>query len=322
MQRRFSVMIAAFLVGLSVLASCSKVPDPPLRVAANLWPGYETLYLARSLGYYDNTPIQLVDFPSGTEEMRAFRNRNVEAAGISLDQALALAETNPDVQVITIMDFSEGGDVILARPENPNLKALKGKSVGVEATALGAYVLTRALEQVDMSVKDIQVVSLGLSEHERAFKYKTVDAVVTFDPVRSKLLALGARQLFDSSQIPGEIVDVLVVRNDIIESQPDAVQKLVEGRFRALDYLDKNPQDAARRIAPRSGVTPAEFLASLEGLRSPSLQENQKLLAHEDPSFTAAAKRLAQIMIENNLLSEAADLLPLLNDRFVKAVHL
>ncbi|HEY9807297.1 MAG TPA: hypothetical protein V6D04_12060, partial [Candidatus Obscuribacterales bacterium] len=80
----------AVITSFSVLASCSQ-NSPPLRVAVNLWPGYETLYLARSLGYYDNTPIQLVDLPSGAEEVRAFRNHNVEAAAVSLDQALVLA---------------------------------------------------------------------------------------------------------------------------------------------------------------------------------------------------------------------------------------
>lgn len=312
----------ALVFSFSVLASCTQVPPPPLRVAVNLWPGYETLYLARSLGYYNNTPIQLVDLPSGTEEIRAFRNRNVEAAAVSLDQALVLAATDPQVRIITVMDFSEGGDVILAKPGISTLQALKGKRVGVEANVLGAYILTRALEQSGLSPQDIQVVSLGISEQERAFNNGGVDAVVTFGPVRSKLLSVGAKQLFDSSQIPGEIVDVLVVRGEAIAHQPEAVQMLVEGRFRALAYLSQHPQDAARRIAPRTGVTPEQFLESLRGLRSPSLAENQKLLGKVDPALLVSAKRLVQVMMANKLLSKTVDPAPLLDDRWVQKVQL
>jgi NitT/TauT family transport system substrate-binding protein len=319
LKKSFTLGIATVTLCTVILASCTKA-EPPLRVGANVWPGYETLYLARSLGYYDNTPIRLVDYPSGTEEVRAYRNGEIEAAGISIDQALVLAATNPDVKIVVVMDFSNGGDVILGKPEIPNLQGLKNRPVGIESTALGAFIITRALEQKGMSPKDIKIVSLGVSEHERAFKDGKVDAVVTFGSARTKLLAVGAKQLFDSSQIPGEIVDVLIVRDEVINKQPKALQALVDGRFRALDYLTKNPQDAASRMAPRTGVTPEQFLESLKGLSSPNLQENQKLLGKTDPSLLNGVKRLSQVMLENKLLPKAVNPAPLLDDKLVKKV--
>ncbi len=321
LKKSFILGMAAVTLCTAILASCTKA-EPPLRVGANVWPGYETLYLARSLGYYNNTPIRLVDYPSGTEEVRAYRNGEIEAAGISIDQALVLAATNPDVRIVVVMDFSNGGDVILGKPEIQNVQGLKNRPVGVESTALGAFIITRALEQKGMSPQDIKIVSLGVSEHERSFKQGTVDAVVTFGSARTKLLAAGAKLLFESSQIPGEIVDVLIVRNEVIEKQPKALQALVDGRFRALDYLTKNPQDAAIKIAPRTGVTPEQFLESLKGLRSPDLPENQKLLAKTDPSLLNGVKRLSQVMSDNKLLPKAIDTAPLLDDRLVRNVKL
>jgi NitT/TauT family transport system substrate-binding protein len=310
--------IALVAAGLCALISCIPKPLTPLRVATNVWPGYETLYLARSLGYYDNTPIRLVDYPSGTEEVRAYRNGEVEAAGISIDRALALAATDPDVRIIVVMDISHGGDAILGKPNLPNLAALKGKRVGVESTALGAFAIARALEKAGMSPKDVQIVSLQVSEHERAFKEGQVDAVVTFGPPRAKLLAAGAKVLFDSSQIPGEIVDVLIACESAIAHQQETLQNLVNGRFRALEYLEQNPQDAARRIAPRTGVTPEQFLDSLKGLRQPNLSENQRLLSQQDSALRLGVQRLAQIMVEKKLLPQAVNPVPLLDARFVQ----
>ena len=317
-------LIFSIVTGILAIAitNCTTPPSSPLRIGANLWTGYETLYLARDLGYYDQQPIKLVDYPSGTEEVRAYRNNEIEGAGLSIDQALSIAATQDNIKIITIMDVSHGGDVILGKPEIANIKALKGKRVGVESTALGAFFISRALEKNGMSVKDIQIVSLELTEHERAYKQGKVDAVVTFGPARIKLLAAGAKLLFDSSQIPGEIVDILAVSKEAITNSSDTIQSLVNGRFRALDYLEKNPQDAASRIAKRTQVTPEQILNAFKGLRQPNLQQNQKLLDKSDPALVNSMRKLVQIMVENKLLPKAIDPVNLLDDRFIKNAKL
>ncbi|GBF83136.1 nitrate ABC transporter substrate-binding protein [Aphanothece sacrum FPU3] len=300
------------------LTNCITEPPLPLKIGFNLWPGYETLYLARDLGYYDKKPIKLIDYPSGTEVVRAYRNQEIEAAGLSMDQALVLAETKKNLKIIAIIDVSDGGDVILGRPEITNMKGLKGKRVGLEATSLGAFLIARALEKNGMSVKDIQIVSLELSEHERAYKQAEVDAVVTFGPAKIKVLEAGARLLFDSSQIPGEIVDVIVVSEDVINKNYDRIQSLVNGQFQALDYLEKNPQDAGIRMAKRTQVKPKQILNSFKGLRQPNLEENQRLFDQSDPSFVNGMRKLVKIMIANKLLSQDIDPANLIDDRFIK----
>lgn len=313
------ITVATVLLLELVFVSCVKEPPPPLRVGTNVWPGFESLYLARNLGYYENTPIRLVDYPSSSEIIRAYRNGELEMSALTADEVLLLANTEPNISIVLVMDISNGGDVILAKPEIPKLQDLKGRRVGVEASALGAYMVTRALEQVGMSPKDVQIVPLGVSEHERAFKQGNVDAVVTFEPVRSNLLAVGAKLLFDSTQIPGEIVDCLIVRNELLTTnQLTAMQTMVNGWFRAVDYLQKNPQDAARLVAPRTGITPKQFLKSLDGLRTPDIRENQRLLSKTDTSLLNGMKQLSKVMVANNLLQKAVDPTSLLNDRLVK----
>jgi NitT/TauT family transport system substrate-binding protein len=198
------------------------------------------------------------------------------------------------------------------------MKALKGKRVGVESTALGAFFIARALEKNDMTAKDIQIVSLELTEHERAYKDGKVDAVVTFGPARIKLLEAGAKLLFDSSQIPGEIVDTLAVSTEAIANSPETIQALVDGRFRALDYFEKNPKDAATRMAKRTKVTPEQILEAFKGLSQPNLQANQKLLDKSDPALINGMTKLVKIMVENKLLPKTIDPASILDDRFIK----
>ncbi|BAY84012.1 ABC-type nitrate/sulfonate/bicarbonate transporter protein [Calothrix parasitica NIES-267] len=317
-------IISLFLGTLltSTLVGCIKKPPDPLLVGYIVWPGYESLYLARDLGYYKDTPIRLVDYPSNSEVIRAFRNRNLQAAALTLYEALLVAETEPSVRVVLILDSSNGADAILAKPEINTLEAIKGKRVGVESGALGGFILTRALEKVNLKPKDVQIVSLGLSEHKQAFKRKKVDAVVTSEPTGSKLLADGANLLFDSSEIPGEILDVLVVREELLRTQYNATQALLDGYFSALNYLKENPQDAARRIAPREGVTPQQFLKSLEGLVIHDLQENKQILGKTDTLSREKVNKVAQFMLTNKLLNKQVEPTYFFDDSIVKKVNI
>ncbi|WP_339378551.1 ABC transporter substrate-binding protein [Calothrix sp. NIES-2100] len=321
--RRWVLGLVTVICAIALTNCMTPTPKAPLlRIGTNMWPGYETLYLARHLDYYKDQPISLIDYPSGTEEVRAYRNHEIEGAGLSIDQAMLLAATQKNLRIIAVMDVSNGGDVILGKPNIANIKALKGKRVGVESTALGAFFIARALEKNGLSPKDIQIVSLDFSQHERAFKENKVDAIVTFGPPRFKLLAAGAKLLFDSSQIPGEIVDTLVVSEEAIANNSQTIQTLVNERFRALDYFNKNPQQAAGLIAPRTGVTSGQILDAFKGMHQPNLQENQRLLDQTDPSLANGMKRLVQVMVEHKLMPQAIDPTTVLDDRFVKIAKL
>ena len=320
LQNKF-INIAAVVLLVLILGNCAQEQSSPLSIGVSVWPGFECLYLARDLGYYKNTSIRLVDYRANSELIRAFRNGDLEAAAMTIPEAFSLATAESNLQFVLAMDVSNGGDAVVAKPHIPNLQALKGQRLGVDSSsALGPYMLIQALEQADLSFKDVKIISIGISEHERAFKKGTVDAVITFEPIRSSLLAAGARLLFDSSKIPGEIVDVIVVRGNLLTSQSANLQALVDGWFRALAYLKNNPQDAARRIAPREGITPHQFLESLKGVRLLSLQENKNLLGKTDTTLLNGIKRLSQKLVENNLSKQELDPISMLNDQLVKNV--
>lgn len=304
---------------LSILISCAQQPDTPIRLGANVWPGFEPLFLARELGYYQGQSIELRDYPSSTEISQALRNGDIEVAALTMDEALSLAETNPDIQVVLVTDFSNGADVFLAKPEIKAPNDLKGKKIGVESSALGGYMLTRSLDKLGLSLNTLQISNLGVSEHEQAYKQNLVDAVITFEPVRSNLIKAGAKVLFDSSQIPGEIVDVLVTRKDLLTHRDRPMKALIAGWFRALDYQQQQPQEAARKMAQREQITPEQFTESLKLLSIPDRQTNLKLLNKTEPSLIEGTKRLGQVMLKNKLLKQIAPIDQLLSDQLVKA---
>jgi NitT/TauT family transport system substrate-binding protein len=293
---------------LGVIAACSPTPPQPLHIGTNVWPGYEPLYLARELGYFDGQPIHLVEHAAATEVIRAFRNGIIEAAALTLDEVLLLAQHGQNPRIVLVMDFSQGGDTLIAQTAISKLDDLRGRRIGVENTALGAYMLKRTLDHAGLEHTDVEIVSLPVDKHQRAFLSGQVDAVVTFEPVRSKLLKQGAVELFDSSQIPGEIVDVLVVREAYLKRQPQVVEAMLKGWFKALGYYDSDATASAAIMARRQGLSAEEFLDSLAGLHIPSLQENLEQLNGSSPALDKTASRLQRLMLDHNLQNKVVDL--------------
>jgi len=285
-----------------LLAGCVREPESALRIGTNVWIGSEPLYLARELGQLNPKAVQLVEYPSASEVLRAFRNQAIDGMVISLDELFGLAVDGLQPRIILVVDVSHGADAVVGRSGMRTMKDLRGKRVAVESGALGAFVLSRALALSGMHASDVKVVQLESNEQPSAFEKGQVDGAVTFDPYREQLLRAGARTLFDSTQIPGEIVDLVAVRASVLERRPKAVQALLTGWLRATDYLRREPKDAARRMGIRQQTSGEQFLKGLQGLHIPSREENLRMLGGANPELAAAGRRLMALMLEAKLL--------------------
>src|SRR5438874_8560657 len=200
---RESLRILLCIAMLLSLLGCMREPDTTLRIGTNVWIGSEPLYLARELGHLDPSTVQLVEYPSASEVLRAFRNQAIDGMVISLDELFGLAADGLQPRIVLVVDVSNGADVVVGRSGMRSMRDLKGKSIAVESSALGACVLSRALAVNGMQAGDVNVVHLESNEQPSAFEKGTVDGAVTFDPYRAQFLRAGATTLFDSTQIPG-----------------------------------------------------------------------------------------------------------------------
>jgi NitT/TauT family transport system substrate-binding protein len=301
---RHRLCLLACIALTLALGGCMREPESSLRIGTNVWIGSEPLYLARELGHLDLKAVQLVEYPSASEVLRAYRNQAIDGMVISLDELFSLAVDGLQPRAILVVDVSHGADAVVGRGGMRSMKDLRGKPVAVEGGALGAFVLSRALALNGMQPSDVEVVHVESNEQPGAFEKGQVDGAVTFDPYRGQLLRAGAITLFDSTQIPGEIVDLVAVRASVLERQPNAVRELLSGWFRALEYMKLDPRDAARRMGIRQQTSGEQFLAALQGLRIPSRDENLQMLGGAAPELARTGRRLMALMLESKLLRE------------------
>ena len=141
------------------------------------------------------------------------------------------------------------------------------------------------------------------SKHEQFYREGKVDAVVTMEPFSTNIANLGAKRLFDSSRIPNEIVDLMMVHEDVYQARRTEVCALVRQWFRSLDYIRAQPKDAAQRISRRLKVQESEYHAMVRRLSFPSRADNLRMLGGEKPALLDTAHKLMAVMQREKQLS-------------------
>ena len=304
---------AAALLGL---ASCSSY-EPPLRIALIRWPPFEFLHLAQEKGFFaeEGVEVRLIEFVAVNDTQRAFEHDKIDGGTFSLFQVLQNRDQlNRKMQVPLVIDFSDGADLVLARPEIADMRGLRGKRIGVTLSPLDMFFLTRALEVNDMTLQDVSPVYVRIDDTAEALRSGKVDAVTSYPPNSTEIENAGiAHTIFSSSRIPGEIVDVLALDEEICRDRPDDVAGLIRAFYRAVRYAQEHPEEAWRIMSERERVTPEEFQRALHsGITLVPLADQQRFLG-EKSGLSGVVARVSQLLKEQGLLSSVRTEHDLLN---------
>jgi NitT/TauT family transport system substrate-binding protein len=309
-RKSFGILLAAAVL-LGASPCCARPPREPLRLGVNVWPPDELLYLARERGFLEaeGVDVDLVDFSSYTGELRAYHQGRLDGMLATLNEVQIKDNFLDQPVVVMVVDYSYGCDALVARAGLSGVGALKGKRIAYEESALGSYVLERALQSAGLTIRDVEAINRLPEEGAQDFLSGAVDAVVTYEPLLGRLLSQGRGQVFFSSRdLPGEIVDVLAMRRSVLDERQDDVRRLLRAWFRALDDLRANPLEAAAIMARREGGDVESFLRSLQGTRIPDRAENLRLVGTSmtPGALHATTLRLSEFLQRHGLTRSVA----------------
>lgn len=287
---------------LASLGGCS-VLEQPLQVAAHVWVGYEPMFLAQNRQWLDPERVQLRQTKDSNETLAALQEGRADAGALTLDEVLRARAEGLALTVVLVFDVSLGADMLLARPGIESLAQLKGVRLAYEAGSVGEIMLAEALRLGGLARQDLLLSHVALDQQLSAWQAHEFDAVISCEPVGSQLLNSGMHRLFDSRQIPNSIIDVLAVRQDALDwRHAQALRHLLGAHFRALKDFERNPQDAAYRMAPSLGLPPSTVLAAFKGLLLPSVANNYELLSGT-VLLRARAQQVLQILRVTGLVA-------------------
>lgn len=309
------------LISVILFSACEQEQTQTLKVGISPWPGYEPLALASKMGFYKSSNIRVIRFATPTESYRALRDGIIDVAAFTADEVFHYAEVRDKPRIFLILDISNGADSIVAKKEIKTLADLKGKRLGVEGSALGDYVINRALDfsKNKLKASDMILKPVEINEQEKAFLAGEIDAAVTYEPSKSLLLKAGAHVLFDSSQIPYEIVDVLVTNDVTIKTRAKELKQLSSGWFKTLTYINENYDEAMEEMSQNEATSIQEFQKGYEDLIIPNHDENLKMLG-KDGTLIKPMKRLSELMYKKGSLGKRIEVSPVLDSRIIEMI--
>jgi NitT/TauT family transport system substrate-binding protein len=254
-----SLLISLFLL----LSACSPPPAEPLRIAINPWPGFEYLYLAEQLDLFaaEGVQVKVLQFGSAHDSSRAFDLGQVDGYCSTPGGVLLSREQSPrQPQIVHVIDYSSGGDLIIAKAPISTLQQLVGKRVGVEPNSINSYVLARALRRAGLSLEQLTLINLGQNSMLEALENGVIDAAVSYPPFSVPMLKLTQYQeIFTTRSIPGEVLDVIAFDASVLANRKPEVQAMLRALDAAYEYAKEHPDEANRLMATRESLTPQEF---------------------------------------------------------------
>jgi NitT/TauT family transport system substrate-binding protein len=188
----------------------------------------------------------------GFPEMKeALISNRVQAAFIVAPLALALKAQGVPIKIVYL--GHRYGSAVVVRKDGPihTFADMRGKTIAIPSRFSDERLLLfRAMKVLGVKPNEIKMVEMAPPDVSGALAAHAIDAFVMGEPFPSQAEMAGfGRVLFQAREYwPDYMSCILVVRQDLIDTRPDAVQVLVDGIARSGLWLDTSKphrEDAA-----------------------------------------------------------------------------
>ncbi|HEY6559653.1 MAG TPA: ABC transporter substrate-binding protein, partial [Polyangiaceae bacterium] len=210
----------------------------------------------------------------------------VDAVTMTMGDALVTGAPGARSVAILITDYSNGNDMIVAKPGIKDLKGLKGKKIGLEVGLVEHLLLLKGLEKVGMKEADVELVKVLTHQTAQSLASGDVDAIGAWQPNSGQALksVAGSRAVWTSADVPGLIYDLLNVSPKSLAQRRADWVKVVKVWNRVARFVmdPANKDEAVRIMAARAGVPSGEYAKFLPGTRFLSPEEALARFAEKD----------------------------------------
>jgi NitT/TauT family transport system substrate-binding protein len=274
-----SIRSVLALAAMAALVGCNSkektpevAPKAPLKIAYSDWPGWTAFEIAIQKGWFKEAGVD-VEFAwfEYAPSMEAFTAGKVDAVTIASCDALVTGAQSGKNIAILATDFSNGNDMIVAKPGIKSVKDLKDKKVGLEVGFVEHLLLLKGLEMNGMTESDVTLVNTPTHQTAQVLATPDVDAIAAWQPNSGQALKSvpGATAVFTSADAPGLIYDFLSVSPQSLAERREDWVKVVKVWDRVVAYLADSTtrMDGISLMAARVGVPAEEYAKFLDGTR-------------------------------------------------------
>jgi len=308
LQATRRVATLAFVGAVATLASAGSTAafaaPATMKIGTVVWIGYGPFYVAESLDLFKkyNLKVSLQFFTDPALIPPALVSGALDGAMVTYDQVIGQVATGKAHKVVMPIDYSNGGDAIVATKDITKLSDLKGKKVGFNPLSPSDFLLSYALKTGGLTDKDITAINMTPEAVPAAMASGQMPIGVTYEPSLSQILGQGGGKkfhtLFSSKNAPGLIADVLVFDDKGIKARPADISGVIKGYLDGLAYMKAKPDEAAKIIGKAMGVSAKEVKEQLSGVYNIPLAEMPKAFAKgkETTSYFASGEVIGGIL--------------------------
>lgn len=226
----------------------------------------------------------------------------------NMDALTIPAAGGVDSTALIVGDFSNGNDGVVLKGTD-KLADIKGQNVNLVELSVSHYLLARALDTVGLSEKDLTVVNTSDADMVAAYTTKDVTAVATWNPLLSEITAMpDSYKVFDSSKIPGEIIDLMVVNTETLKANPAFGKALTGAWYEIMATMsadDAKGKEARTFMAKASGTDLAGYEAQLDSTRM-FYQASEAVEFVNSAELKDTMQKVAEFSFDHGLLGEGA----------------
>ena len=275
----FLAMLLAGFVG--------NVAAEPLKIGYSDWPGWVAWEVAIENEWFAEAGVEVeFEWFDYVASMDAFATGQLDAVGMTNGDTLVTGAAGGEGVMIILHDYSDGNDMIVARPGISGVADLAGKKIGVEIGFVSHLLLLNALESAGLGEDDVELVNVPTNETPQVLASRDVDAIVAWQPSSSLALQAmpGSSAIYTSRDQPGLIYDMLVASPVSLATRRADWEKVVDVWYRVVDYLNDpaTREDAVAIMAARVGLSADEYRPFLDGTRILTREEASELLGDAD----------------------------------------
>nr|WP_315382241.1 putative urea ABC transporter substrate-binding protein [uncultured Sphingomonas sp.] len=273
------------------------------------WPYAEQAGIVKKWADKYGVKIHFTQVNDYVESVNQFNAGKLDGVTVTNMDALTIpAAGGKDTSAIILGDYSNGNDGIVLKNAK-SLADIKGRTVYLVELSVSHYLLARGLSSVGLQLSDVKTVNTSDADIVGAFANPAATAVVTWNPQLTEVAKLpGATKVFDSSQVPAEILDLLAVDTATLKANPNLGKALAGIWYETMQLMQKkDAAGAAARaaMAKLAGTTPQSFDAQLSTTHLYATPQDA-VAAVKSPAIGATMVKVRDFSFSKGLFGQGA----------------
>lgn len=250
--------------------------------------------------------IDVVQVNDYVESINQFTSGNVDGCAMTNMDALTIpSASGVDSTALIINDYSNGNDGIVLKGSD-DLADIEGRQVNLVQFSVSHYFLARALESVGLTERDIETVNTSDADIVGLFSSDTTEAVAAWNPQLSAIADMpDSNVVYTSAEIPGEILDMMVVNTQTLADNPELGHALVGAWYEVMGLIEAEDEHALTIMADAAGTDLEGYQAQLEATYLYT-DPAEAIELMESADLLATMERVAEFSFTHGLLGDMA----------------